>query len=401
MRIADIIDLRKKCTGCMACADVCPVKCISKIEGEDGFIYTKTEISQCINCGKCFSVCPIEIKTINSEKQHLYAAYAKNTEIHNDGSSGGMFQLLADYFLERNYYVCGAAFDEQLQLRHRIINAKSELMPLLKSKYVQSDMSGVYKRIVELLKNDKKVFFCGTPCQVSAVKNVTRNLLKKNDDRLFTADIICHGVPSQAIFDKYIDSIEKSVNGTISEFNFRVKDNKYKHAHGYSYSIKKNGQKLKVNGVYTQSSFYNAFKNYLIFRDSCYNCQYATLERCSDITLADFWGIEKYGFHGNIDSGVSMIIANTHQGQVIFSAIKDQIIYKEFPVDFGVKSNFCLTHSTLKPQNRDEIIESFQHQSYEEIARKYFSAGFKFKVYWMIPPKVRRFIRKIRDNKNV
>lgn len=136
----------------------------------------------------------------------------------------------------------------------------------------------------------------------------------------------------------------------------------------------------------------------MIFREGCYDCQYATLQRVSDITLADFWGIEKYDFKGNIDTGVSMVITNTQTGSEVFSLIKDKTVSKEFPVQYGVDSNHCLTHSTQKPKNRDNIIKELSENGYEQTAKKYFGCSVVHKIYWLIPPKVRNLIRKMRGN---
>ena len=163
MRINQIQNLENKCTGCVACVDVCPAGCINKETCDDGFVYTKIDENKCIDCGKCYKVCPIENNRKNSFEQSLYAVYSCSREIRNGGSSGGMFEMLASYFLKQGYYVCGAAFDSDIKLAHRIIKSENELNPLLKSKYVQSDMSGVYQKILGLLKNGNKVFFCGTP----------------------------------------------------------------------------------------------------------------------------------------------------------------------------------------------------------------------------------------------
>lgn len=394
MRIDFISELEKKCTGCMACVDMCPANCITSIVGVDGFKYSAINESKCVSCGKCYSVCPLVTQEKHQEEQHLFAAYAAESNYQNRGSSGGIFEILAKYFIGQGYYICGAAF-EGITLRHRVISCNNDIKPLLKSKYIQSDMEGIYAQITELLKKGEKVFYCGTPCQVSALINSTPKSLKNN---IFTADIICHGVPSQKVFDDYIKTLEKKHGGSVSDFSFRIKDNKYKHAHGYSYKVTKNGKTKIVNGIYTNSSFYNAFKNYLIFRDGCYDCQYATLQRVSDITLADFWGIEKYDFIGNIDTGVSMVITNTQRGNEVFSLIKDKTVSKEFPVQYGVDSNYCLTHSTQKPKNRDKIIKELSENGYEQTAKKYFACSFVHKIYWLIPPKFRSLIRKLREN---
>ncbi|MBP3437551.1 MAG: Coenzyme F420 hydrogenase/dehydrogenase, beta subunit C-terminal domain [Clostridia bacterium] len=391
-RIDSIVHLEQKCTGCMACVDACPVNCISSMVGKDGFLYSVIEDSKCVGCGKCYSVCPIETKKKHGEEQRLFAAYAKDSAKQNNGSSGGIFELLANHFLKQGYFVCGAALDN-LTLKHRVVRGEEEIKPLLKSKYIQSNMEGIYEEILGLLEKGEKVFFCGTPCQVSALLN---SASKAKRELLFTADIICHGVPSQKVFDEYIDTLKRKHGGEISDFSFRIKDNRYKHAHGYSYKVIKNGKTRVVNGIYTSSSFYNAFKKYLIFRNSCYDCRYATLDRVSDITLADFWGIEKYDFKGSVDAGVSMIVTNTKNGLDAFSALEEKIVYKEFPVQYGVDSNHCLTHTTRKPKKRDAIIEELAMNGYETTAKKYFGCGIIHRLYWWIPPSARTFIRKMR-----
>lgn len=394
-RIDSIENLWQKCTGCMACVDACPTQCIVPIIAADSFKYSKIiDDSKCISCEKCYKVCPIENRSKNSHEQHLYAAYAKDTDIHNRGSSGGIFELLAKHFSAQNYYVCAAAFDS-LTLKHTLISPMQDIAPLLKSKYIQSDTQGIFNKINELLQSGKKVFFCGTPCQVSALIN---SIPKSVCDNLFTADIICHGVPSQKIFNDYIQTLEKKHNGKISNFSFRVKDNKYKHAHGYSYEIEKEGKKKIVNGIYTDSTYYYAFKEYLIFRNSCYDCRYATLQRVSDITLADFWGIEKYDFNGNVDAGVSMIITNSAKGESAFSNITNEIISKEFPIQYGIDSNHCLTHTTKKPLETDKIISDITVNGYEAVATEHFNCSFYKKAYWLIPPRIRNIIRTLKGH---
>lgn len=391
-RIDKIEHILNKCTGCMACVDACPTSCINSIENNGGFKYTVIDEAACVNCGKCYSVCPIETQPKYNEEQKLYAAYSIDKSGRKRGSSGGIFELLAKHFAGQGFYTCGAAFDGNT-LKHRIVSPTENVEPLLKSKYLQSDTEGIYKKIAELLKNGEKVFFCGTPCQVAALVN---SIPEKLRGQLFTADIICHGVPSQKMFDSYIAELGKKHKGEISDFSFRIKDNRFKHAHGYSFKVTQNGKESTVNGIYTDSTYYNAFKKYLIFRESCYNCQYATLERVSDITLADFWGIEKYNFDGNVDQGVSMIITNTQKGMEAFLSIKEQTVCQEFPLQYGIDSNYCLTNSTKKPKARDSVIEEFDAYGYTHIADKYFDTGFVEKVYWLVPPSLRTLIRKLR-----
>ena len=392
MRVDEIENITDLCTGCAACIDACPKKCIKPILKDDGFRYVSITKSECIQCGKCAVICPVANFKKHKEQQHLYAVYAKDNEIRNGGSSGGVFGLLAKYFLSKGYAVCGAAFDGTI-LRHRIIRSVEKLSPLLKSKYLQSDTNGIYREIMTALKNGEKIFFCGTPCQVSALKNSVPEDLQA---KLFTADIICHGVPSQKVFDEYIETIEKKGKGKIQNFSFRVKNNKYRHAHGFSYLLSKNACEKIVNGIYLQSSYYNAFKKYLFFRESCYECRYATLDRVSDITLGDFWGIEKYNFPVDIDKGVSMVIVNTPEGEEVFKIVSSETVYHEFPIEYGVESNYCLTHATKKPIQRDIVMESLENNGYEATARRFFKCSFVEKIYSVLPSGIRNLRKKLR-----
>ena len=392
MRIDEIKNLSDLCTGCMACVDACPKQCIQPVTRSDGFRYAEISDAYCVYCGKCFAVCPIETHSKNTGERHLYAAYAQNDKTRNNGSSGGVFELLARQFLSQGYVVCGAAFDGTV-LRHRVIHSEKELLPLLNSKYVQSDTTGIYREIISLLKNGRRLFFCGTPCQVSALKNsVPENL----QERLVTADIICHGVPSQKTFDRYIGALEEKENGKVRNFSFRVKNNKYLHAHGFSYCLEKDGKEKTIDGIYLQSSYYTAFKKYLFFRESCYTCRYATLDRVSDITLGDFWGIEKYPFPADSDKGVSMIITNTNVGKAAFEAVTSELVWREFPVEYGVESNYCLTKVTRKPAKRDAIIKSLNTEGYESTAHAYFGCTAVEKIYASLPPAIRNLRKKLR-----
>ena len=390
MRVDKIQSIKDLCTGCMGCVDACPQKCVSKYVDVDGFIYTKVDSSKCIDCGKCVSVCPVFKLNKDMYRQSLFAAYAKDKYVHNRGSSGGVFEVIATYALDNGYYVCGAGF-EGTQVKHKIVKNKNDLSILLKSKYVQSDTLGIYQSIKNLLISGEKVLFSGTPCQVSALKNYLPDKYLKN---IILIDIVCHGVPSQKVFDMYIESLEKKCGGKISQFSFRVKDNIYKHSNGYRYTITKDCKSRIVNGVYSQSSFYNAFKNYLILRESCYRCRYATTERVSDITLGDFWGIDRYDFDGDNDSGVSLVITNSSKGNALYKSIKENLVSKEFSI---LHLNHCLIRDEVIPKSREKILNDLMNNGYEITARKYFRKNKILKpLFWLLPISVRKFLRNLR-----
>lgn len=399
MRIEDFINKEKRrlCSGCMACKDACPTSSIHLETFDDGFIYPVVNPDTCVNCNKCLNVCPVHTINKNNERQVLYSGVAKDIVKVFAASSGGVFGAIAEKLIEEGYYVCGAAWDSGMNLNHTLISTVEELNRLLKSKYVQSNIEGIYTRINALLRDGKKVFFVGTPCQVSALKNYTNN-----HENLLTADIICHGVPSQRMFNDYISYLNYINGGKVIDFSFRVKNNKFKHAHGYRYTYEKNGKHKTVEGIYSDSPYYYAFKTYMIFRESCYECKYATTNRVGDITLGDFWSIEKYDPKANSDIGVSLVISNSERGSEAIRKI-DSVSFREYPLSYGIETNYSLSKVTKRPDTYDEIMEFYKENGFEKTAIKYFSRGksLKYRIYWKIPASIRNSIRKMRGKVNV
>lgn len=383
MNVTQVDNFNNKCIGCGACVDICPVNSLSLVENEYGFLYPSLNAGLCVDCGKCVSICPIKKEKFKPEEQHLFASYATDKIKHNQGSSGGVFGILAEHFIDEGYSVCGAAFDENLQLKHRLIRTKEDLKALTKSKYIQSNTESIFDKIAHELKDNKKVFFVGTPCQCESLLNY---IPQKHRDNLFIADFICHGVPSQYMFNEYIKSIECEKNCKVTEFHFRTKNNGAKEPHCFTYKTVDNKNRVKtVKGDFLHSTYYNAFKHYCICRESCYECPYATIERASDITLADFWGIEKYDKKLNITDSVSMIITNTSKGHRFFKEVSSKLYIKEYPVQYGIDSNFCLTNYTIKPDNYDAIFKCFKENGYSVTAQRFFRASKKEILYSKLP----------------
>ena len=194
----------RDCCGCGACAVICPKNAISMMpSGILGAVLPSVNTDKCINCGLCDNTCPIKNKSVFEEhngKQEVYAAYSMNTELRFASSSGGMFLTFAKHCIDNEYLVYGAKFDNDMLLKCDRATSYEELLPLAKSKYLQSDLTEKYREIEALLKNGEKILFVSTPCQVSALKL----FLKKEYGNLVTVDFFCHGVPSQHFFDKCI-----------------------------------------------------------------------------------------------------------------------------------------------------------------------------------------------------
>lgn len=190
----------KECSGCGACFSICPKNVITLIPNVEGFLFPVVDSEKCINCNLCAKVCPVNnIDTSNSKTPEAFAVQA-NDEIRLKSSSGGVFTVLASYIFKQGGYVCGAAFDDSGKICHQVIYQENDLRLLQGSKYVQSAIGNTYKEVKNLLCSGKLVLFTGTPCQVAGLKS----FLGKNYDNLITADLICHGVPSPKVFQKYI-----------------------------------------------------------------------------------------------------------------------------------------------------------------------------------------------------
>lgn len=326
------MELTKNCTGCMACYNKCPNNAISIVYNEAGFYTPQINREKCTNCGLCASVCP-QTKEVppKEEPTHCYAVMA-NDEIRKNSASGGVFAQLALYFLNNGGYVCGAAFSDDFRhVNHIIIDKEEDLIKLQNSKYVQSNIGKVFSEIKSLLESGKDVLFGGTPCQVAGLNNY----LGQNYDNLLTMDLICHGIPSPLVWEKYITEI--SNKRQIKNLSFRNKSKKW----GSPYEL---NVKFTNNTKFTETCntnlYYRAFFEHLILNDTCYSCKYTNLQRPADITIGDFWGINN--FDSNLDDGLgtSFIISNSEKGKKILQ--NKHNVFKqiqEVPLQYALNGN--------------------------------------------------------------
>lgn len=384
----------EKCCGCKACADVCPQNAIAyKTDGE-GFYYPEVNTS-CIDCGLCRKICPelnVTKPSFDEEQQYI-ACLDKDRESRDKGSSGGIFGLLATNLMSKGYEVCGAAFDEKLQLKHYFAKDVESVERLKKSKYLQSDCSTVYAQIKKQLQVGKKVMFVGAPCQCNALINVVKCKL----DGLFLVDFACHGVPSQELFDKCIKYYEEKHECKVEGYSFRHKPRRYSSPQNFLLNIKKDGYVFQQAGSYYKEPFYCGFQKYTTLRPSCYSCQWANTDRVADITLADFWGIEAVTNKWDRTDHPSLVIANTVKGRLLMDGIKNQIDWIETTRDAAVRHNGSLVHPTdLKPA-RAELFDDYQRMPFEDFVNKHLTLKNRWKkdVYYAIPFPIRKLILKI------
>ncbi len=355
-----------KCVGCHACEQACPVTCIEFKENQEGFCYPAIKKDKCIDCNKCANICPVLNKPKVNKIKQVYAGWVLKQDIIKKSSSGGVFASFAQSVLSENGKVYGCAYDDKLNPRHIGIDDISELFKLQGSKYAESDIGNIYSEIEKQLKKGEKVLFSGTPCQCAGL----RGYLGKEYDNLIVIDIICHGVPSRKLFKSYIRFLECKKRGRLVSFDFRNKD-KHGWSLTYKYKIVKRKRIKEYQGIASLSSYYYGFLAGFMYRQSCYQCPFANPNRISDITLGDYWGIEKIDPDNNNYQGVSAIIVNTETGKRLLEKVSGEVQLAESTFEKVSIQNSNLLHPTSKNQLREVIYTEYQKYGYEYIAKKY------------------------------
>lgn len=359
------INNKTDCCGCNACYNICPQNAISMIEDEKGFKYPVIDREKCINCGLCEKVCPILNKQIIKREQVAYAIKNNDEEIRKNSSSGGVFYLLAKYFIENHGIVCGASFNKDFGVEHICIDNESEIEKLMTSKYIQSDIGSSYTKVKKYLDDGKLVLFTGTPCQIEGLITY----LCKDYTNLYTQDIICHGVPSPKIWKRYLEYIEETnnIDGKPIEVNFRKKSPSW---NAYNLNIIYNSKK-SYNCNHSNDKYMKLFlKNYII-RDSCFDCKFKKYERISDITLADFWGINQIIPNMEDDKGTSLVIAHTEKGKELIKKVSNNCQVISTNLDKAIKYNSSYIESAPMPKNREMFFKDIEKIGFEKAIDKY------------------------------
>ena len=359
----DIITEVNKCYGCSACMNICPKGAIKMLPNDKGFLYPKIDSNLCVNCNMCKNVCPSENEILhNKYNQKFYALKNKDNGVRENSSSGGVYHELIQYVLNKNGTCYGAVFNKDLSVVHSRGTTVEECNKQKGAKYVQSTIGMIYKDVKKDLLNNKVVLFSGTPCEVQGLKNYLINIDTTN---LILCDIICHGVPSPLIYNTYIKGIEKRYKSKVIEINFRKKDKTY----GIKNMLFKleDGRKVFIPSYY--DTFYHLFDNELILRESCYTCEFSKSERVGDISIGDFWGIEKLNSTFNDNYGVSLAIINSKKGEEIFSNINNNFKVIESTIKLAQQPS--LVHPTLKNKNYNRFWKEFNGRNLDDLDLKY------------------------------
>lgn len=298
---------KQQCCGCGACVQKCPKQSISLHEDKEGFFYPHVDTEACIDCGLCEKVCPVLNPYETREPLQVLAAINKDEKIRRESSSGGIFTLLADPIICEGGVVFGARFDEEWQVTLDYTETIEGLAAFRGSKYVQACTGETYKQCEQFLKAGRKVLFTGTPCQIAGL----HHYLRKQYDNLTTCDFVCHGVPSPKVWRMYLKEVINGVNKTITDIGFRNKDNGWKR---FNFTLSTNERGCYISSYHQENEYMKAFLRDMILRPSCYSCKAKCGKSLSDITIADYWGIDKTHPEMDDDKGTGLIIVNTQKG---------------------------------------------------------------------------------------
>ena len=351
------IEEKTDCTGCAACYCVCPSGCISMRADSEGFLYPIIDDKKCKNCGLCINVCTYVKEKIPKHKMmRMYGIKSNNETERYLSSSGGVFSLISREIIRRNGVVFGVAFDSNWKVIHTLINSEEDINRLRGSKYVQSNVLDTYSQAKKILTTGKLVYYSGTPCQIAGL----RAFLDKDYDNLITQDLICHGVPSPEVWEKYINTVRKK--HAIKQVLHRDKVLGWSR---FSLTVEyENGKKLTED--LTENAFLRGFLCNLFLRPSCHNCRYKGKERISDITLADFWGCNHIEPSLYDEKGSSLVLVNTLKGHKLLDGVLSNTEWTIIDNNQVFDYNSAAIRSVRPHKNRDVFFERFRKQNNTE-----------------------------------
>ena len=388
---------KRDCCGCEACRQVCPKQCITMAVDSEGFAYPKVDATACIDCHLCEKVCPVINQDAERKPISVLAAKNCDAEVVRKSSSGGVFHALATKVIEDGGVVFGARFVEDWSVEHSWTDTIEGIAPFMGSKYLQSRIGDSFAKVKEFLKDGRKVMFTGTPCQISGLKK----FLRKDYDNLLAVDVICHGVPSPMVWQNYLKETLRPARGgkvgrntvdppisqkpTIVGISFRDKRISWP-KFGLALHFAPNGSernsvwpltgKEETEGLFQPhygNDFMAAFLRDLILRPSCYACPAKAGKSGSDLTIGDYWGIEKVmpGFAD--DKGVSVVVANTEKGARMIEGIGLETMDSRY--EDALAGNPSLVRSVGKPINREYFWKQLRKRGLDEALERTFSTN--------------------------
>lgn len=337
---------KKNCCGCSACVQRCPKQCIRLEEDTEGFLYPQVDEETCIKCGLCEKVCPILNQADKLSVLEVLAVKNPNDEERMNSSSGGVFLPLAREVINQGGVVFGAVYDESWEVHHVYAEKIEDVYPMMGSKYLQSKIGNSFKDAERFLKQGREVLFVGSPCQIAGLRTYLRN---KQYSNLLAVDFLCHGVPSPGVWRRYLaetyggyDAKEQSrlqatagknsvllssLNATspIGDIKFRDKREsgwkKFRFVVRQKSASKADQNTVLSSDIHYDNPFMRGFLSDIYLRPSCYACKCKNGVNHSDMTIADFWGINQIAPEFDDDKGVGLVLLNTKKGEEYFSRL--------------------------------------------------------------------------------
>lgn len=344
------------CCGCTACSSICPKQCIIMREDKEGFLYPIVNMENCIDCGKCEAVCHIRHQGKQTIPLKTYAAYSQDEHLRKTSSSGGVFSMLAEQVIAKGGVVFGARFNEQWSVIIDYTEIIEGLAAFRGSKYVQAAVGNAYSKCEIFLKEGRCVLFSGTPCQIAGLGRY----LRKEYDNLLTVDFSCHGVPSPLVWRRYLSESLSLMKKEVKNILFREKREGWE---TFNFTIQLDNQRKVLEWTWPcrENPYMKAFLNNLILRPSCANCKAKEGRSGSDITLADYWCVDKVHPQLIDDKGVNLVVVRTEKGLKSIKGMRKAILI-ESRYEEGMRYNEGLWSSAWIHSSRWRFFKKLSNE---------------------------------------
>ncbi|MBR3017171.1 MAG: Coenzyme F420 hydrogenase/dehydrogenase, beta subunit C-terminal domain [Clostridia bacterium] len=376
---------KEECCLCKACSNICPAGAIRFNRESHGFLYPRIDESKCLHCQQCEQVCPSLNAGFERDTGRIkaYTAYSLDLRNRRSSTSGGVFFECAKKIIAQNGYVCGVLFDDQFRAYHEITNDLRQVERMRGSKYVQSDVKNIYRRIKNLLTDQIPVLFCGCPCQVAGL----RYYLGRIYDSLYLIELICHGAPGQRLFDTYRDYLEEWFGSKITHIEFRSKRNGW---HNSSVLVAfENGR------LFSEPRIFNAYmkSSNATLKDACYTCKYNDFRGGADLTLGDAWGAEALFPEFDDNQGLSTVLVQTEKGKRLFDSLDVQAV--EYPLEDAIRYNRNIIEPTAVSPMRSTFFAMAEKEGYSKAWKRLYQESFLQKCRRVGRFRLRCLVRKI------
>ena len=349
------------CTGCAACANICPEQCVSMLADDEGFLYPTADSAKCVDCGICQSCCPVLHPVTHEGETTAFAAACTDESIRMKSTSGGVFSILCQWTFDHGGVVFGAAYADDFSVEHRSVQSMDDLPELRTAKYAQSRIGNSFQKVKQLLDDGQYVLFSGTPCQIGGL----RAFLGEDCERLILVDIICHGIPSPAVWSQYIACRRKNdaSGAELTSINLRSKETGWP---GYSVCFEyENGIRYTARGA--EEPFMKCFIGNLCLRRSCYDCRFKGISRISDFTLGDYWGVWNQLPEYNDGKGTSVVLIHSEKGRKIWDETAKQVQSKQVDTAQCLAENTSAIQSPEMPSSRNEFMKRFTKEDFNAL----------------------------------